>query len=517
MKLQFESQQDYQIAAVNAVVEVFEGQPLQSDDSVITFSDSDTGGIGFVTQGVGNTLALAPEQILENIKAVQARNGITPSERLESAVSDDRKTIYTPLNITVEMETGTGKTYTFLRTIYELNDKYGFKKFVIVVPSVAIREGTLKNLQITHDHFQELYDKPPIQFTVYDSGKLSVLRNFATSTAIQILVINIDSFAKDENVINSLHERGFRPIEFVDEPQNVETDIRKAAIHNLNPLCTVRYSATHRNLYNLVYSLNPVQAYDMGLVKQIEVSAIIRDADPNQPFVELIGIQSGKRTLKARVAIYAENKSAKNGVSKKEILLDLGDNLYWLSGDRDVYEDGYILTSIRPATNEIEFSNGLIVKEKTSANGASDEVIKLMIRKTIKRHFEKELRYTKQYGFYKPIKVLSLFFIDKVANYRSYEVGEVVAGKYAVWFEQIFDELAPAHRNNMNDLFDRFKDQYFQSKFVHDTDIPQLRPEYWDKAKIHNGYFSQDKGKIKDTNGNTKADNARQRAAIEFG
>lgn len=518
MKLQFESQQDYQIAAVKAVVDVFEGQPLQSEDSVITFADNDAGGIGFVAQGVGNTLALTPEQLLENIRSVQICNGIVPSERLESAISDDRKTTYTRLNITVEMETGTGKTYTFLRTIYELNDKYGFKKFVIVVPSVAIREGTLKNLQITHDHFQELYGKPPIQFTVYDSGKLSALRNFATSTAIQILVINIDSFAKDENVINSLQERGFKPIEFVrvtcpivfiDEPQNVETDIRKAAIHNLNPLCTVRYSATHRNLYNLVYSLNPVQAYDMGLVKQIEVSAIVRDADPNQPFVELIGIQSGKRTLKARVAIFAENRSAKNGVSKKELLLDLGDNLYWLSGNRDVYEDGYILTSIRPATNEIEFSNGLIVQVKTSANGASDEVIKLMIRKTIKRHFEKEERYTKQYGFYKPIKVLSLFFIDKVANYRTYNIqtNESEMGKYAVWFEQIFEELAPEHRNRMNDLFNQFNEKYFQSKFVHETDIPCLRPEYWDKTKIHNGYFSQDKGKIKDTNGNTKADN----------
>ena len=519
MKLQFESQQDYQIAAMQAVIDVFEGQPLQSSDLEVRFSDNDTGGIAFMAQGIANRLLLQHQQILENIRAVQLRNGLSVSESLVATQSDDKNTTYTALNLTVEMETGTGKTYTFLRTVYELNRTYGFKKFVIVVPSVAIREGTLKNLQITHDHFQELYDKPPIQFSLYDSGKLSVLRNFATSNAVQILVINIDSFAKDENVINTKQERGFKPIEFVqvtrpivliDEPQNVETDIRKAAIHNLNPLCTLRYSATHRNLYNLVYSLNPVQAYDLGLVKQIEVSSITSDPDPNQPFVELLDIQKGKRVIKARVAIFGENKSVKGGVSKKEILMELGDNLYWLSGNRSVYDDGFILTSIRPISNEIEFSNGLIIKLKTSANSTSDEVIKLMIKKTIETHFKKEERYLKLSGRYNPVKVLTLFFIDKVANYRQYDAatGEVTAGKFAQWFEEIFDKLAPAHRNNMADLFAQMpRDAFFESKFVHDTDIPQLRPDYWEKRQVHNGYFSQDKGKIKDTNGNTKADN----------
>lgn len=205
------------------------------------------------------------------------------------------------MNFSVEMETGTGKTYVYLRTIYELQKLYGFKKFVIVVPSVAIREGVLKNLQITHEHFQSLYDKASVSFEIYDSKKVSNLRSFASGNAIQILVINIDAFAKDENIINKPNDKltGKKPIEFiqssnpiviVDEPQNMETDIRKKAIQNLNPLCTLRYSATHTNLYNLMYSLNPVKAYDLDLVKQIEVDSIVSENDYNSSFIQLEAI-----------------------------------------------------------------------------------------------------------------------------------------------------------------------------------------------------------------------------------
>lgn len=264
MKLHFDSNQSYQWDAVKSITDIFEGQPLSSGD--FEFTQSAAGAL-LSENGFGNNLTLSAEQILENVKNIQQRNEI------QNAVEELQG-----MNFSVEMETGTGKTYVYLKTVYELNKLYGFKKFVIVVPSVAIREGVLKNLQITHDHFQILYDKTSITFDVYDSKKVSNLRGFSSGNSIQVLLINIDSFAKDENIINKPNDKltGKRPIEFiqstkpiviVDEPQNMETEIRKQAIENLNPLCTLRYSATHTNLYNLMYSLNPVKAYDLGLVK----------------------------------------------------------------------------------------------------------------------------------------------------------------------------------------------------------------------------------------------------------
>ncbi|MEK7719215.1 MAG: DEAD/DEAH box helicase family protein, partial [Bacteroidota bacterium] len=268
MKLHFDSNQEYQIDAIRAVTDIFEGQPLSGGD--FEFSLSETGTL-LSENGTGNRLSLSEEQLWDNVKKIQQRNEITsPPAPL---LGNERGEYHIPngMNFSVEMETGTGKTYVYLRTIYELNKLYGFKKYVIVVPSVAIREGVLKNLQITHEHFQGLYDKVQLNYDVYDSKKVSSLRGFAADNTIQILVINIDAFAKDENVINKPNDKltGKRPIEFlqsthpiviVDEPQNMETDILKKAIENLNPLCTLRYSATHTNLYNLVYSLNPVKA-----------------------------------------------------------------------------------------------------------------------------------------------------------------------------------------------------------------------------------------------------------------
>jgi type III restriction enzyme len=297
MKLQFDGQQAYQLDAIQSIIDIFEGQPLAKGNFELSFA-MEKSSIAYTEKGVGNQMVLSDEQILQNIQAIQSDNGITPSSKLEPCIyiSTDDKKKEISLNFTVEMETGTGKTYTYLRTIYELNKVYGFKKFVIVVPSVAIREGVLKNLSITHEHFQIIYGNPPVSFKMYDSGKMTELRNFATSDAIQILVINIDSFTKDNNIINQKGELGIKPIEYIqstnpiviiDEPQNMETDVRKNGIANLNPICTLRYSATHRNLYNLVYNLNPVQAYDLGLVKQIDVDGITSDDNYNTPFVEL--------------------------------------------------------------------------------------------------------------------------------------------------------------------------------------------------------------------------------------
>lgn len=492
MKLQFDSRQDFQLDAIRSVVDAFEGQPLRQGDFEISFG-IEGASIALTEKGLGNRLILSEEQILQNIRAVQERNGIAPSAQLERCryLKDAAKgeTDFIPLNLTVEMETGTGKSYTYLRTIFELNRVYGFKKFVIVVPSVAIREGAVKNLQITEEHFRGLYGNPPFHFGMYDSGKLTSLRNFAVSNAIQVLVINIDSFTKDKNVINTVRETGVKPIEYiqatnpiviVDEPQNMETDVRKAALHNLNPLCTLRYSATHRNLYNLVYSLNPVQAYDLGLVKQIEVDGITSDNNYNAAFIHFKGVQIGKKNLKAKVAIYVDEGS---GVKQKDFNLEPGDDLFSLSGGRDIYKDGFILNSIRASEGEIEFSNGLVVREGQTQGGLTDEVMKFQIERTVAKHFEKVKR-RKPLG----IKVLSLFFIDKVANYRDYdEAGEPRKGKFAAWFEEVFTRYASQN--------------------------PGLIP--FDAQAVHNGYFSRDKqgsGKEKkevwvDTAGTTQKDN----------
>ncbi|NOR77814.1 MAG: DEAD/DEAH box helicase, partial [Methanophagales archaeon] len=390
------------------------------------------------------------------------------------------------LNFSVEMETGTGKTYVYLRTIYELNKIYGFKKFVIVVPSIAIREGVLKNLEITFDHFQNLYSKTPVNYWVYDSKRVSNLRNFAINNNIQILVINIDSFAKDENIINRPNDKltGKRPVEFiqatkpiviVDEPQNMETELRKKAIENLNPLCTLRYSATHINRYNMVYSLDPVKAYDLGLVKQIEVDSIVTENDFNDAFVSLKKVYNpGKNSVAAKVKI---DVNTKENVKRKVVTAKLGDDLYDLSSKREIYKDGYIINGIDVADGFIELSNGEMLFTGDTFGDITDDVMKVQIKKTVEEHFLKERIFQS-----KGIKVLSLFFIDRVANYRSYgSDGTPLKGKFAEWFEEAYQEVS--------------------GKAAYKGLLP------FELDEMHNGYFSQDrKGRWKDTMGNSSAD-----------
>jgi len=466
MKLKFDSSQEYQLQAVKSVVRAFEGQPLAKSDFELSLDIEGTS-VFLSESGVGNNLILTDEQILKNINVVQQDNGINISSGLIPSVSDNGDIEFCHLNFTVEMETGTGKTYTYIRTIYELQKVYGFKKFIIVVPSVAIREGAIKNLQITHEHFQNMFGNPPINYVIYDRSNLAALRNFATSNAVQILVINIDSFTKDSNVINTIRETGVKPIEYlqvtnpiviVDEPQNFETAVRRQAISNLNPLCTLRYSATHRNLYNLIYSLNPLQAYDMGLVKQIEVDGITSDSNYNAAYVSLKGIQLGKRTLKAKLSIYVSDGK---GVKHKDITAGLGDDLYDLSNYRDTYKDGFILNNINAVDGYIEFSNGIIIKNGETQGGLNDEVMKYQIERTVKWHFDK-VKKLKGKG----IKVLSLFFIDKVSNYREYDSdGNPQKGKYSLWFEDLYQKY-----NKLNPGIILFE-----------------------ASEVHNGYFSSDR------------------------
>lgn len=482
MKIQFDNSQAYQINAIQSVVSAFSGQPNDA---------------GQFQQGyVGNRLLLSREQLLVNIQNVQVQNGIPISKHLVPSLSNDGQSTFCPLNLTVEMETGTGKTYTFIRTIYELNKAYGFKKFVIVVPSIAIREGIIKSLQITHEHFQTLYGNVPINHLVYEGRNLSALRNFSSSNAIQILVINIDSFTKDTNIINTWRETGQKPIEsiqntnpivIVDEPQNMETDIRRSAIHNLNPLCTLRYSATHRNLYNLVYSLNPVQAYDLGLVKQIEVDSVRVSLDPNTPYIKLVKFVQGKQFLRARLAIHVETSSGTK--EEKEVVVDVGDNLFNLSGNRSVYASGYVVNEIYVTGEYVEFSNGTRILLNQEIGKASDEVLRYQMERAIHHHFEKEVKYIKGGSSFGRVKVLTLFFIDRVFNYRERDGDLVLKGKYARWFEEIFRECVFKLKSDYPDI-----------------DSAVTSPDWWVAEKSHGGYFSQDKGIEKDTKGNTKSD-----------
>ena len=471
MKLTFEPDLEFQQDAIRSITALFEGQPLEDSADKFNFMQED--GVLNLINGIGNKLLLSEEQLLKNLQTIQAENEIKISTALDS------------MNFSVEMETGTGKTYVYLRTIYEMFKQYGFKKFVIVVPSVAIREGVLKNLEITHAHFQNLYDNCPVHYQVYDSTKVSALRGFASGNTIEILVINIDSFAKDENIINKPNDKlnGQNPIEFirstkpiviVDEPQNMETEKRISAIANLNPLCTLRYSATHRNLYNLTYSLNPVKAYDLGLVKQIEVDSIVEEHAFNDAYISVESIQAAKTKVTAKLSIYVNDKGA---VKKKTVRVKVGDDLFRLSNEREIYADGCMIEEIDAANNCIALSNGNILYKGSTQGGLTDEIMKFQIRKTIEEHLKKELRLNP-----KGIKVLSLIFIDRVSNYRQYdEAGNPVPGKFARWFEEIYKEYVskPAFK-----ILDK-----------HPIET------------VHDGYFSLDKkGKLKDTSGETKAD-----------
>ncbi|MBI5371274.1 MAG: DEAD/DEAH box helicase family protein [Sphingobacteriales bacterium] len=471
MKLHFDSNQQYQLDAIKSITDIFEGQPLNGGD--FEFSIYQAGAL-HSENGFGNRLTVSEEQIWENVKTIQQANEIK-----------NNKEALDGMNFSIEMETGTGKTYVYLRTIFELNKLYGFKKFVIVVPSVAIREGVLKNLQITQEHFQTLYDKVQVNPEVYDSKKVSNLRGFASGNAIQILVINIDSFAKDENIINKANDKltGKKPIEFiqstnpiviVDEPQNMETEIRKKAIENLNPLCTLRYSATHTNLYNLMYSLNPVKAYDLGLVKQIEVDSVLSENDLNSAYIQVESVNRSGNSITAKIKI---DVNTTGGIKRKTVTANAKKNdLFELSGRNDRY-DGLKIYEIDFGSQQIELTNGVVLGVGQSQGGMNDEVMKFMIRKTVEEHLRKEKQFRS-----KSIKVLSLFFIDKVKNYREYDInGNKLPGRFAKWFEEIYhEEIAKP----------QFKDLI--SNKVED---------------LHEGYFSQDnKGKVKDTGGETQAD-----------
>lgn len=484
MKLKFNENQTFQLEAIRSVVGLFAGQP---DASQTTVSRDDAlSSLALTETGIANRRVIDDAQWLANLNAVQQANGLEASRALETMKLDDGSSVGEFPNFTVEMETGTGKTYVYLRTVHELSRTYGFKKFVIVVPSVAIREGVLASLKATKEHFDTIYDYERVEFMVYESAKVNQLRNFALSNAIQILVINIDAFAKDSaetsdeggkakkskgNVINQVRETGVKPIEFIqashpvvilDEPQNLETDIRKRAIARLKPMCTLRYSATHRNTYNLIYSLDPVRAYELGLVKQIGVDSVVELKDANQAFIEVESFKTGKRSVSAKLSIWVNQAS---GPAKKSVTVKNGDDLYSekLSNKREMYRDGFIVNEIDAEEGFVMFANDVRVYVGRPHGALTDAILRLQIEATVRRHFEKAKKLHPQ-----GIKVLSVFFIDRVANYRVYgEDGGTAKGKFAEWFEEIYTQ--------------------YQAK---EEFAGLLTAE---ASAVHNGYFSQDK------------------------
>jgi type III restriction enzyme len=527
MKLHFEADLPYQGDAIEAVCDLFRGQEVCRSEFTVTMrapgaeATADGGPLQATLEGmqeteqggVGNRLTLLDDEVEGNLRAIQLRNGLAPSTKLSG-------------DFTVEMETGTGKTYVYLRTVFELNKRYGFTKFVIVVPSVAIKEGVNKTLQITREHFDALYPGAKgYEFFQYDSAKLGDVRAFATSPNVQIMVITVGAInkfgdeekaaaeesdesrrrEKSKNVMYRASEktggekpidlvRATRPFLIVDEPQSVDGGIDgrgKKALDRMNPLCSLRYSATHVDKHNMVYRLDAVDAYEQKLVKQIEVAAATVEGGNNKAFVKLVSVSNRRGVITAKVELEVENRAG--GVRRQEVTVQDGYDLQQTTG-RAIYANmriGTIRTGRGDQFIELHIPGDQIYLRPGEAWGDVDvtAVQREMIRRTIKEHLEKE----KLLGP-KGVKVLSLFFIDAVDKYRQYdENGNALKGEYARIFEEEYKRWA------------RHPD--YQSLFG-EIDLNSAADE------VHNGYFSIDKKKIgsktvevfKDTSGETKAD-----------
>ena len=493
MKLRFEPDLDFQLQAVDAVCGLFRGQEVCRTEFTVTRDRVDPQEkLAFAQNdlGVGNRLNLLDDEILANLNDIQLGNGLPPAKSLDSG------------DFTVDMETGTGKTYVYLRTIFELNKRYGFTKFVIVVPSVAIKEGVYKSLQMTDDHFRALYSGIPFEYFLYDSSKLGQVRNFATSPQIQIMVVTVGGINKKE--VNNLYKdsektagekpidliKATRPILIVDEPQSVDGGLAgrgKEALDAMNPLCTLRYSATHVDKHHMIYRLDAVDAYERKLVKQIEVaSATVEDAH-NKPYVRLISTSNKRGVISAKVELDVESAGR---VWRSERTVQDGDDLEQETS-RAVYRDcriGEIRVGKGSASVELRVpgEERNLREGETWGDVDASVIQRQMIRRTIREHLDKERRLRPQ-----GIKVLSLFFIDAVERYRRYdEAGNPIKGEYARMFEEEYRRLA-GHPDYVS---------LFQ-----EVDLTAAAEE------VHDGYFSIDrKGGWSDTaeNNQVNRDNA---------
>ncbi|MCQ4254563.1 type III restriction-modification system endonuclease [Stutzerimonas stutzeri] len=491
MKLKFK-QQPYQTHAVDAFADCFAGQPKASGvsyridpgasavkpvipqqiDLYGTKSAAEPTEAGFKNA----ELALSPAQLLENIQAVQRRQNLP----LSPALARDSKT-GCPINLDIEMETGTGKTYCYIKSMFELNKRYGWSKFIVVVPSIAIREGVYKSLQITAEHFLESYGKKA-RFFIYNSKQLHNLESFSSDAGINVMVINVQAFAArgadQRRIYEELDDfqsrrpidviKANRPILFLDEPQKMEGAKTLASFSEFNPLMIVRYSATHKTEYNKIHRLDALDAYNQKLVKKINVRGItIKNLTGTNAYLFLQDIEvSSNKPPMARVEFEVKQS---NGI--KRVLRKLGrnDNLYDLSGGLDQYK-GYVVADIDARIDTLSFTNGVeLVAGDAVGNVDEAAMRRIQIREAVKAHFQKEMML-----FSRGIKVLSLFFIDEVAKYRQYDETGEVAGEYA----QIFEEEYNAYLTEVMTLEDTAYNSYLKGIQARQT---------------HDGYFSIDK------------------------
>ena len=485
MKLQFKHQK-FQADAAKAVVDVFAGQPYLTPtymmDRGVGYQQSITDEEDFTGWRNERIVPeLSDKIILEHLQKVQRANQIKPSEKLEGRY-----------NLTIEMETGVGKTYTYIKTMYELNKHYGWSKFIVVVPSIAIREGVYKSFQVTQEHFAEEYGKK-IRFFIYNSSQLTEIDGFASDSSINVMIINSQAFnakGKDaRRIYMKLDEfRSRRPIDIIaktnpiliiDEPQSVEGAQTKERLKEFHPLLTLRYSATHKtdSIYNMVYRLDAMEAYNKCLVKRIAVKGITESGSTaTDGYIYLEGINLSKADPTATIQF--DFKGA-TGIRKKTAKVGIGFNLYDNSGNLDEYKIGFVVKFIDGRDNSVEFLNGIKIFAGDVVGKVSEEQLRrIQIRETILSHIERERQL-----FHKGIKVLSLLFIDEVAKYKQYdEAGNPYNGIYAEMFEEEYNDIV----GNMEREFgDEDYIQYLNAISAHDT---------------HAGYFSIDKkGKMTDS------------------
>jgi len=455
MKFKFDKNLDYQLEAISSILDIFDTGKNSINNQEFKLQTSSI---------VSNELEIDQARILKNVQVIQKQNQIEPVTALSS------------LDFSIEMETGTGKTYVYLRTLLELNQKYGLKKFIILVPSVAIREGVLKTIQQTKEHFETLYNTK-FGYFAYDSKKLTRVRDFTQSLGIQIMIMTIQSFNKDQNIMRQTPDRfngespldlvaQTRPVVIMDEPQNMESELSRSSITDLKPLFRLRYSATHKKLHNLMYRLTPYDAYTEGLVKKVEVYGATEDDPAMMIFkVKEIKTERGESPM-ARVLL--EVKNANDQFMIKEMLIKGNDNLEQKT--KNSKYSGLLVNEIDARTKQIELSDGKFYKLEQEIGVNKETIFRAQIRETIKAHMQKQQELGGK------IKVLSLFFIDKVANYIN---------KDGIIKKIFTEEFISLQRN-----YSCFKDKNVNA--------------------VRNGYFAKKKEKgvevYQDTSGKTKAD-----------
>tara|TARA_B100000678_G_scaffold231857_1_gene200635 strand:+ start:6369 stop:9488 length:3120 start_codon:yes stop_codon:yes gene_type:complete len=496
MKLKFKVQA-YQTNAVEAVVDCFAGQP-KVDGLTYRIDPGQKAQAAAFEEGFKNAdFALSEAQILESIQTVQRRQNLPVAQRLDEFMVLDRNNqrvaapatyrrdalAATRVHLDVEMETGTGKTYCYIKTIFEMNKRYGWSKFIIMVPSIAIREGVYKSLQITADHFTETYGKKA-RFFIYNSKRLHELESFSSDAGINVMVINIQAFAARGADNRRIYEElddfqsrkpidviaSNRPILILDEPQKMEGAATMEALPKFKPLMILRYSATHKTQHNRIHRLDALDAYNQKLVKKIAVRGIqTRGLAGTNAYLYLEGIDISKKAPVARIELEVKLKS---GEIKRQIRrLEFRDDLFVESGDLDQYR-GFTISQIDYNTDTVEFTNGIVLNAGEANGDVSErDIRRIQIRETIKAHLDKEKQL-----FAQGIKVLSLFFIDEVVRYRDYSQPDE-QGDYARIFEEEYELLKIEYLSELAIDNEAYRD-YLASI---------------DGAKTHNGYFSIDK------------------------